>query len=617
MGIREGINFSVTCPMLFLRFARRTALFLLPLVWLGGARAQDSPAPPGPPASQDKPPATPATNQTARSGSDNKAEVSTSDTGTTFKLRVNLVQVRVVVRDASGKPVGNLNKEDFQLFDQGKLQTITNFGVETAQSRRARAEAAAKTQTGTTEETGAVKVSLPERFVAVVFDDVHINMDDATTIRVAAGKFLDHVTPTDRIAFFSTSGQMTQDFTSDMELLRQTLLKLVPRNLFFGRANNCPDVSYYMADQILNKHNDQAMSVVTEEVLQCEFGGDNTKIALAQASARSATYEALTQGDQENQFMYAHLGDALRRLSGMPGERVMLLASPGFLLTTETLDEMGIIDRANRSNIVINTLDARGLYTPDLMGDISQQTSDTFKTLGYKGTYRISAQFDQSAPLIDIAYGTGGTYFHNSNDLLGGLVQGGAAPEVSYVLGFSPQNQKMDGKYHTLKVTLSSKKLRYNVQARRGYFAPKKVDDPQEQAKAEIQEAVFSQDEIHDLPLELQTQYFKTGQTDARLSVVSHVDVKAMRFRKADGRNMDDLIVATAIFDENGNYIAGGEKILQMKLLDPTYDRLSRTGIMVKSSFEIKPGKYMVRQVVRDSEGAQMAARNGAVVIPY
>jgi VWFA-related protein len=602
MGIREGINFSVTCRMPFLRFARRTALFLFPLVWLGGARAQSPPAPP------------PA-DQTPKAASD-KTEISTSDTGTTFKLRVNLVQVRVVVRDAGGKPVGNLNKEDFQLFDQGKLQTITNFGVETAQSRRARAEAAAKTQTGTEEETSA-KVSLPERFVAVVFDDVHINMDDATTIRVAAGKFLDRVTPTDRIAFFSTSGQMTQDFTSDIELLRQTLLKLVPRNLFFSRANNCPDVSYYMADQILNKHNDQALAVVTEEVLQCEYGGDNTKIALAQASARSATYEALAQGDQENQFMYAHLEDALRRLSGMPGERIMLLASPGFLLTTETLDEMGIIDRANRSNIVINTLDARGLYTPDLMGDISQQISDTYKTLGYKGTYRISAQFDQSAPLMDIAYGPGGTYFHNSNDLVGGLIQGGAAPEVSYVLGFSPQNQKMDGKYHTLKVTLSSKKLKYNVQARRGYFAPKKVDDPQEQAKAEIQEAVFSQDEIHDLPLELQTQYFKTGQTDARLSVVSHVDVKGMRFRKADGRNMDDLIVATAIFDENGNYITGGEKILQMKLLDPTYDRLSRTGIMVKSSFEIKPGKYMVRQVVRDSEGAQMAARNGAVVIPY
>jgi len=77
------------------------------------------------------------------------------------------------------------------------------------------------------------------------------------------------------------------------------------------------------------------------------------------------------------------------------------------------------------------------------------------------------------------------------------------------------------------------------------------------------------------------------------------------------------LTVATVVFDEDGNYVTGGEKIVQMRLLDTTFEKLSRTGLTVKSSFEVKPGKYMIRQVVRDSEGAQMAARNGTVVIPY
>ena len=217
---------------------------------------------------------------------------------------------------------------------------------------------------------------------------------------------------------------------------------------------------------------------------------------------------------------------------------------------------------------------------------------------------------------MDFAYGTGGTFFHNSNDLEGGLKLAGAVPEVSYVLGFSPQNQKMDGKYHTLKVTLAEKQ-KYAIQARRGYYAPKKLDDPREMEKQEIQEALFSQDEIHDLPLSLQTQYFKTDDTGARLSVVSHLELKGMHFRKAEGRNFDDLTVATVVFDENGNFITGGEKFVKMRLLDATFEKLSRTGLTVKSSFEVKPGKYMVRQVVRDSEGAQMAARNGTVVIPY
>ena len=84
-----------------------------------------------------------------------------------------------------------------------------------------------------------------------------------------------------------------------------------------------------------------------------------------------------------------------------------------------------------------------------------------------------------------------------------------------------------------------------------------------------------------------------------------------------EGRTRDDITFATAIFDENGNYVTGGEKIVEMKLLDATYDRLTRSGLTVKSSFDVKPGTYLVRLVVRDSEGAQLAARNGAVVIPY
>jgi VWFA-related protein len=596
---------------------------VLPLVWATALRAQDnSGAAAGTPSTPSDKPAAPSASPQATppkndaKANDNKTEVTTVDTAPMFKLRVNLVQVRTVVRDAKGNPVEGLKKEDFLVFDQGKLQAITTFGIETGQSRRERAEAAAKTQQHLDEEASGEKVALPQRFVAVLFDDVHITMDDANQMRVSVRKFLDSITPTDRVGLYSTSGQLTQEFIGDKEVLKQALQGLAPRSPFGSKAFNCPEVSYYMANQIENVHNEQAMAVVVEETLQCMFGGDRTKITLAQSAARAAVLQALSQGDQENQYMYRHVEDALRRLSGMPGERIMLLASPGFLLTTDTLDEMGIIDRANRANIVINTFDVRGLYTPDVSGDLSERTSDTYRTAGYKTLYRVTAQTDQSAPLMDIAYGTGGTYFHNSNDFEGGLNRAAAAPEVSYVLGFSPQNQKMDGKYHILKVKLTGKQ-KYEIQARHGYYAPKKVDDPQEQAKAEIQEAVFSQDEIRDLPLDLQTQYFKTGDAGARLSVVSHLEVKGMRFTKSGGRNNDNLTIATAIFDENGNFVTGGEKFLQMRLLDSTYERLSRTGLLVKSSFEVKPGKYMVRQVVRDSEGAQMAARNGAVVIPY
>ncbi len=66
----------------------------------------------------------------------------------------------------------------------------------------------------------------------------------------------------------------------------------------------------------------------------------------------------------------------------------MVLVSPGFLLTTQNLEMSAVVDRANRASVVINTIDGRGLYTPDLMGDISQASSDTMQTVGFKSSYR-------------------------------------------------------------------------------------------------------------------------------------------------------------------------------------------------------------------------------------
>jgi hypothetical protein len=218
--------------------------------------------------------------------------------------------------------------------------------------------------------------------------------------------------------------------------------------------------------------------------------------------------------------------------------------------------------------------------------------------------------------LADLAYGTGGTNYHNRNDIDVALREAVDAPAVSYLLGFSPQNLKLNGSFHTIGVKLAAKS-KYTIQARRGYAAPRTLKDPTEQAKEEIREAVFSQDEIGDIPLELHTQFFKKDQTDVQLSVLAHVDLKTLSFQKTEGRNRNDLTLATAIFDENGNFITGGEKILEMRLFDSTLERVQRSGITVKSSFEVKPGNYLVRLVVRDAQGAEMAARNGAVAIPY
>ena len=98
--------------------------------------------------------------------------------------------------------------------------------------------------------------------------------------------------------------------------------------------------------------------------------------------------------------------------------------------------------------------------------------------------------------------------------------------------------------------------------------------------------------------------------------MVSHLDVQRMQFHKADGRNFDEVTVATVVFADDGKFVTGGEKLAKMRLLDSSFERLGHAGFTVKSTFDLKPGKYLVRQVVRDSEGSHMAAHNGIVVIP-
>ena len=589
------------------------ALAALCCAWLCPAAPAQSPPsadPKAQPAASETPPADKTQGDSQSSPA--QAEVLTRDSATTFKVRVNLVLVRVVVRDERGKIVDNLKKEDFQLFDNRKPQTISTFSVETPLTR----VVPVVTASDRDEAEPQPGPSLPQRFVSLMFDDVHLGMQDAVTVRAAGVKILDSLTPSDRVGVYTTSGQVTQEFTADRELLKEAMDKISARPVGGSGFLECPDISYYQANLIVNQNDAQALAVATEDAVQCAFNGDERMATEAASMARSRASQNLSVGDAASEYAYSHLDAAIRRLAGMPGQRKMVFVSPGFLLTTLTVERSDVIDRATKAGVVIDTVDARALYTPDLGGDISSGGRDSNQTAGYKTTYRVDAQFADGVILSDFAAGTGGTYFHNRNDLDVGLRDSIAAPSTTYLLGFSPQNLKLNGSFHTLKVGLSGKQ-KYVVQARRGYYAPRTVKNPEEAAKEEIQEAVFSQEEIRDLAVDLQTQFFRKDAAEAHLSVLAHVDLKTLKFRKVEDRNSDNLTLATVIFDENGNFVTGGEKILEMNLRDTTLQRLDRSGITVKSSFDVKPGNYLVRLVVRDKEGEQMAARNGAVAIPF
>ncbi len=544
-----------------------------------------------------------------------KEETTTAKVAEAAKFRVNvrLVLARVVVRDASGRAVGNLQKEDFAFFDNGKPQVISNFDVE-------HPAASALAPSGTTSMPGsapapiaatkpAPPLAFPSRYVAYLFDDVRIDYGNLDIVREAAKRRLQALPPGDRVAIFTTSGQTVLDFTDDREKLRQTLDRLQPHPTIAQGSQTC-DISFYMADLIVNKRDQEALQTVLNE-----------GCVTSAAAAEGASTQVLMIGEQDSRTTLGVLKEAVRRMAAVPGQRNLVLISPGFLTPELEYEYIDVIDRAIRAQVVISSLDARGLYVIIPGGDASQQGHPTVYVPGQAYTpasrtqLEIQAASAESDIMAVLANSTGGIFFQNNNDMDQGLQRVTDVPETWYVLGFTPQNLKMDGKFHSLKVSLKERQ-KYSLQARTGYYAPSHAADAAEEAKRELEDEVLSSEELHELPVELHTQFFKRTDDSAKLTVLAHVDVKRLHYKQADDRNENDLTVVTAVFDRNGNFLEAEQKVVQMRWKSETLQGKLGPGITLRSSFDVKPGRYLVRIVARDAEQQMMSAENGAVEIP-
>ena len=143
----------------------------------------------------------------------------------------------------------------------------------------------------------------------------------------------------------------------------------------------------------------------------------------------------------------------------MPGQRSIILVSPGFYNPDQRQEQMEIADRALHSGVIISALDARGLYT--IMPDASTSRAPSPSIAGPMMQYMHQEALANADVLSELAYATGGTFVQNTNDFEGGLRRLATPPEYSYLLAFSPQNLKFDGRFHNLKVTVKGPKAEY------------------------------------------------------------------------------------------------------------------------------------------------------------
>ncbi len=557
-------------------------------------------------------------------------EISTQEQLPSFRVKVNLVEVRVVVRDAQGKAIGNLKQDDFVLLDDKKPQAIARFSVEQNEST---AEANAQSNpagagTAATAPINDIEQQLAKSWrLAYLFDDVNSTANDLTNARKAAEQAIDSMAPGEQLGIFTLSGQGQQDFTNDRQRLRAAVAQLQPRPQGASVTSDCPPMTYYyVADRITNFGEVDAFKVVLQEVIACQFDGNypadpvhSTQDRLLLEQEERATHLAINRvynaGEAQSDFIFRSINQVLSHVSQFGGQRTIVFLSPGFYLgMTRQADLTDSLNRAIARGVVINTLDLRGVVAPQSAGtDISQKAAGS-AIYGPDMIRQLAGMsLAQGDTLLQMANATGGKSFRNSNDFPGGLANLSAPPEVSYLLGFKPQNLKNDGKFHNLKVELKQPSG-YTLQARKGYYAPA-AGGSNEQEKREIAEAVFSHDEIHELPLRVQTQFFRSGDNSAKLAVLVHVDVRHMQFRKADGRNLNELTVISALFDRNANLVTAKSNTVKMHIKEGTLATKLDSGITVKSDFDVNPGSYVVRVVARDEQG-KMLTQDEVVDIP-
>ena len=540
-------------------------------------------------------------------------EVTTHDQPVTFKAESNLVEVPVVVRDGQGHAIGSLRKEDFRVYDKGKRQGITKFSIQKAGGQPL-PDGSGPVTSGSAPggPVGGGPPLLPNRFVAFVFDDLHMRFEDLPQVRAAVQRFIrSSLGPQDRVALFTTSGRIGVNFTERSDEFNESLLKIAPNPVRAPDLSSCGAyVSYFQAVQVdqqvgLQPRLEDLPKSLPLRVAVAEIGDFNNAVMEIR--------DAYTSGLQETRATLAALKIVVQRMAAMPGQRSVVLVSPGFFVPPDLQNvSSDLTQLAIRSRVVIGGVDARGVWTiPAFNACQPGAPASTIQDEVALRQIELEANTDE---LVALAEDTGGALNRN-NDFDGGVRKAAAAPEYLYVLGFVPQNLKFDGSFHTLKVTLTSGE-KGSLQTRRGYWAPKHAEDALEAARQEIESAVFSRDEIHNLPVEMHTQVLKAGDGE-KLNVLTSLDLKQIHLRKADDRNRNDVTIVAAVFDSNGNFIAGKQKVLQLRLRDETVSGLEqRPPVTIDTNFDMQPGAYLVRLVVRDAEDQQFTAENAGVLVP-
>jgi VWFA-related protein len=431
----------------------------------------------------------------------------------TLRMNARSVVVDVVVTDRSGQAITGLPKEDFQVFEDGKPQTVTFFephGVAQAVAVQALPSQAPPPMPPNTFTN--VPAAVPADSVNVLLmDALNTPIQDQTYVHKEMVKYLASIPPGIRIGVFLLSNRLriVQGFTEDGAALRAAIKR--------SAAN--PTESALLPT---SAETNLGQTAVSEAASMAPIGGGN-EAAGASSQAASSADSLQSFLDQQTQFeanervemTLEALQQIARYLSGIPGRKNLVWFSSSIPLTlfataagntagTGTSNPSGdspyyqkVKDTVNllaKAQVSIYPIEAGGLL-PDPITDASAPPITQTVSAGspgnvYQGQLATQHQVTtlqagtqdrnlNHATMDQLARDTGGKALYNLNNLNQSLTEVIDNGSRYYTLAYTPTNLREEGRERKIEIKLANG--RYSLAYRRSYFE----DTPRDVREAE------------------------------------------------------------------------------------------------------------------------------------
>ena len=556
---------------------------------------------------------------------------------TLIRIDTELVQLDVKVEDEKGRPVRDLRREDFQLLEDGKPQVVSYFSVGSTSRMARQPEVTGAVGATSPPADGATATVETRRHFVLAIDDLHLAAGSLLVARQALLRFIDQqLRLTDQVSLMTTSGTLGQyqQFTNERDLLRRAVNRLSVRERTVSGAGEIPAISPYQAE-LIDSNDPEALELAVQEIIQMLRIDRRMATGMAQGRAR----QIVAENNSVTMATLSTLENIIRSLRNLPGRKVMVLVSDGFLLgglrESRHFDVRRITDAATRAGVVIYSLDARGLVALPGEMDASQPGGASMILPGARSRIANSSITAQRDGIYALAADTGGRAIFNTNDLNLGLQRILDDTETSYLLAFEPAASHRDGRYRKLEVRLPGYP-KYRIRTPNGYFSP---DDKQlartereqarqlEAVRGSGKEAARLRDQqlrnglaaltpIRDIPIGLTAGYLDTREEGTSIDLSAHIDINGIQLRNDGDRMKGQLELISLIFDETGRTVDTRSEKMELNLKSETLSETQRNGLGYRRLLKLKPGAYNVRLVLREEGSLRIGTASAWIEIP-